>query len=384
MTKTTANQYRYQSPKIVLLLAKKREIEDKYFKYMATKRPKQIDDEDIEQPMTAHRAKLDKDNNTKGNEEIKMEKKKETTTDLTTNFNHFDLELGSEEVNYETPSSNTELGVKLFEVEGTQDWKKFEGNRNVKLFEVEDAQEEEKFEGNRKDLDDQGSRDRDDDATSMPGLKTYQGMSDGSSDKESDDSSFCRNIVIAKPEDDRIITNIDDYDFYNSDKTDPIYPLDEDSITNTTEGESDSEYAKDPSRRSVNSGATYLNNALIRLFCKMMPIVALSTSEAELYAAVLTAIEMMFTYYIVTQLGLNVKLPMILYVDNKGAVDLANNWSVGGRTRHIGVKQSYLKELKGIGYLQVLHKPGKDLVTDSGTKNVGTVEFWKQTSTYMS
>ena len=116
----------------------------------------------------------------------------------------------------------------------------------------------------------------------------------------------------------------------------------------------------------------------------MMPIVALSTSEAELYAAVLTAMDMMFAYYIVTQLGLNVKLPMILYVDNKGAVDLANNWSVGGRTRHIGVKQSYLRELKETGYLQVLHKPGKDLVTDSGTKNVGTVEFWKQTSTYMS
>ena len=152
----------------------------------------------------------------------------------------------------------------------------------------------------------------------------------------------------------------------------------------TISGESDSEYAKDPSRRSVNSGATYLNNALIRLLCKMMPIIALSTSEAELYAAVLTAMDMMFAYYIVTQLSLNVKLPMLLYVDNKGAVDLANNWSVGGRTRHIGVKQSYLRELKETGYLQVLHKPGKDLVTDSGTKNVGTVEFWKQTSTYMS
>ena len=72
------------------------------------------------------------------------------------------------------------------------------------------------------------------------------------------------------------------------------------------QGESDSEYAKDPSQRSVNSGATYLNEALIQIFCKMMPIVALLTTELELYSAVLTAMEMMFAYYIVVSLGLEV------------------------------------------------------------------------------
>ncbi len=36
-------------------------------------------------------------------------------------------------------------------------------------------------------------------------------------------------------------------------------------------------------------------------------------------------------------LGLRVKLLMVLEMDNQGAVYLANNWSVGGRTRHIDV-----------------------------------------------
>jgi hypothetical protein len=31
---------------------------------------------------------------------------------------------------------------------------------------------------------------------------------------------------------------------------------------------------------------------------------------------------------------LKVELPIILYVNSKGAKDLMNNWSVGGRTRH--------------------------------------------------
>ena len=64
-------------------------------------------------------------------------------------------------------------------------------------------------------------------------------------------------------------------------------------------GESDSEYAKDPSRRSVNSGATFLCGALVKMYSKMMPVVALSSMEAELYAMVLTAMDMVFVYHII-------------------------------------------------------------------------------------
>ena len=33
------------------------------------------------------------------------------------------------------------------------------------------------------------------------------------------------------------------------------------------------------------------------------------------------------------------ELPILLENDNKGAVDLANNWSLGGQTRHVvGIK----------------------------------------------
>ena len=97
-------------------------------------------------------------------------------------------------------------------------------------------------------------------------------------------------------------------------------------------GKSDSEYGKHSSRRSVNAGITYLDGAIVKQYSKMMPIVALSTTEAELYSAVITAQDMMFVYHVVVGLELKVKLPMILYCDNNGAVQLANNWSVGGRT----------------------------------------------------
>ena len=97
-------------------------------------------------------------------------------------------------------------------------------------------------------------------------------------------------------------------------------------------GKSDSEFGKHSSRRSVNAGITYLEGAIVKQCSKMMPIVALSTTEAELYLAVLTAKDMIFVYHVLLGMKLQVKLPMILFYDNNGAVQLANNWSIGGRT----------------------------------------------------
>jgi hypothetical protein len=149
-------------------------------------------------------------------------------------------------------------------------------------------------------------------------------------------------------------------------------------------GESDSNYAKDPTRRSVNGGCTYLNGALIKMFCKMMPIIALSTTEAELFAAVLQAQDLMFAYHIMISLRLTVELPMILYVDNQGTVDLANNWSVGGRTRHVDVKQNYLRELKERGFLRVIHKSGLEITPDISTKNTDLRTHKKHSDKFMS
>lgn len=116
---------------------------------------------------------------------------------------------------------------------------------------------------------------------------------------------------------------------------------------------------------------------VVKFFSRMMPVVALSITESELYAAVLTAQDMMFCYYIIVGLGLTVELPMILYIDNQGAVDSANNWSVGGRTRHMGIKQNYLRELKDRGFIQVHYRKGGENTMDIGTKNSNGPAFEK-------
>jgi hypothetical protein len=57
-------------------------------------------------------------------------------------------------------------------------------------------------------------------------------------------------------------------------------------------------------------------------------------------------------------------------MDNKGAVDLANNYSVGGRTQHVDVKFFFLRELKEQGLLVIGHMPGDVNDADIFTKNV--------------
>jgi hypothetical protein len=126
----------------------------------------------------------------------------------------------------------------------------------------------------------------------------------------------------------------------------------------------------------------FLNGSAIAFRSKMMPIVALSVTEAELYAAVQCAQDMLYAMRIINSMGLKVKLPMLLVDDNKGAKDLCHNWSVGGRTRHIEVKQYFLRELKDAGLIIVEWRSGEEQKSDVFTKNLARPPFEKHGSNF--
>ena len=81
----------------------------------------------------------------------------------------------------------------------------------------------------------------------------------------------------------------------------------------------------------------------------MQRIIALFVTEAETIAGVAGVQKMIYKMKILLSMGLSVELPMILEMDNKGAVDMAINWSVGGRTKHVHVRNVWLRELKEQG-----------------------------------
>jgi len=61
----------------------------------------------------------------------------------------------------------------------------------------------------------------------------------------------------------------------------------------------------------------------------------------------------------------------------QGAVDLANNWSVDGRTRHVDVRNYFLRELKDEGVLIIKYVAGEDNEADIFTKNTSGPVFEK-------
>jgi len=149
-------------------------------------------------------------------------------------------------------------------------------------------------------------------------------------------------------------------------------------------GRSDSDYSKDPeTRKSISGTSTFLCGAPIIQRSTMQKIVALSVTEAELIAATSNARDMMYVKRMLESMNLRVKLPMILEVDNKGAVDLINNYSVGGRTLHMETRQYYLHELKEKNILVMKWKAGVENSLDMFTKNLPKKEFNKHAAVYV-
>ena len=74
-----------------------------------------------------------------------------------------------------------------------------------------------------------------------------------------------------------------------------------------------------------------------------------------------------------------VELPMISEMDNKGAVDLTNNWSSAGRTRHIDCRHWFMRDLKEDGTLLPVWIPTDKNSCDIDTKNVDGPLFAEHT-----
>jgi len=149
-------------------------------------------------------------------------------------------------------------------------------------------------------------------------------------------------------------------------------------------GRSDSDYASNTDdRRSISGCRAFLNGSPITFRSATQKTVTLSVTEAEGAAGVSTAQDMLYAYNVLHSLGLKVELPMILEMDNKGAVDLANNWSVGGRTRHVDVRNHFLRELKDRSLIVIRHISGDDNDADIFTKNTSAAVFERHIPLYV-
>ncbi len=90
-------------------------------------------------------------------------------------------------------------------------------------------------------------------------------------------------------------------------------------------------------QKSISGYRVLLEGAPAMYRSSTQKSVALSVCEAEQTVGVLCAQDLLYVQNVLKLMGLKAKLRMTLEMDSKGAVDLANNWGIGGRTRHVNV-----------------------------------------------
>ena len=71
-------------------------------------------------------------------------------------------------------------------------------------------------------------------------------------------------------------------------------------------------------------------------------------------------------------------------IDNKGAVDFANNWTISRCIRHVDVRLHFLRELKELGIIETEWIANAKMASDVFTKSVSGPDFKKHVPAHVS
>ena len=137
---------------------------------------------------------------------------------------------------------------------------------------------------------------------------------------------------------------------------------------------SDSDWAGDvDDRKSVGCHIIYLCGVPIVWRSRKQKSVSLSSSEAEFYACSEAVREIPFIAQILLFLGLKVKMPVDVKIDNVGAIFMSENKTSSGRSRHMDTRHWCINQLQEEEKLIKISFVGtRDNPSDIGTKNVSS------------
>ena len=147
----------------------------------------------------------------------------------------------------------------------------------------------------------------------------------------------------------------------------------------TLSGHVDSDWATwKATRRSRAGWLIYLNRNLIAYGSKLQSAVALSSAEAE-YMALSQIIKiLLWVIHIIEDIpGQFVRRPVYVHVDNKPAINLADNHAASKFTRHIGIAHHFLRDhcASGNNCFKIVWVDGKSQWADGMTKPLPRTEF---------
>ena len=151
------------------------------------------------------------------------------------------------------------------------------------------------------------------------------------------------------------------------------------------EGYCDSDYAGDKdTRKSVAGYAIYLFGNLIAWKSKSQKSVALSSSEAEYISISEITKDILFVKQVLEFLNRKIKYPIVINVDNIGAIYMAENNTSNNQTKHVNTRYHFVRELIDEGTVKIEFVRSEKNDSDIFTKNLGKELFLKHSNKFMS
>ena len=146
---------------------------------------------------------------------------------------------------------------------------------------------------------------------------------------------------------------------------------------------SDSDYAGDAdNRKSIGGYVLYLNRSAIAWRSKGQKSVSLSSTEAEYRVQSDAVTEVLYVKMMLEFLGMKMRLPITVHVDNLGAIYLSNSAGTSNRTKHIDTHYHFVREYIEDGIIQIKFVRSEDNHADIFTKNL-PIESYREYRKYI-
>jgi hypothetical protein len=128
-------------------------------------------------------------------------------------------------------------------------------------------------------------------------------------------------------------------------------------------------------RKSTSGHCAFVGGNLISWRNKKQNVVARSTVEVEYCAMTLGVSEGMWLQRLLLELGLSEKKFIMLYCDNKAAINIANNPIHYDRTKHVEIDRHFIKEKLDSGEICLPFVRATEQLADVFTKRLHTAKF---------
>ena len=98
----------------------------------------------------------------------------------------------------------------------------------------------------------------------------------------------------------------------------------------------------------------------------------MSSTEAEWITLSEATKEIIFVLQLLKSMKIKVKIPIIVRVDNIGAIWMSQNVNTSSRTKHVDVRTKYVNEYCEDGVLKIIFVKSNENISDIMTKNLSS------------